>query len=61
MARLFLAWLAALFLAGRVAAQVSYVRAGHLVDMVAVKGDPLANIRLLEAPPAVMKGGALVR
>lgn len=46
----FLAWLAALFLAGRAAAQVSYVRAGYLVDMVAVKGDPLANIRLLEAP-----------
>jgi hypothetical protein len=28
--------------------------------MVAVDGDPLADIRLLETPPIVMKGGAVI-
>ena len=30
-------------------------------DLVAVSGDPLTNVRLLEAPDAVVKGGVLVK
>ena len=32
---------------------------GHFGDLVAVKGDPLANIRLLEQPVFVMKEGVV--
>lgn len=34
---------------------------GRYADMIAVDGDPLADIAVLEQPPVVMKGGALVR
>lgn len=34
---------------------------GRYADLVAVAGDPLADIRLLESVVAVMKGGVLVR
>lgn len=34
---------------------------GRYADLVAVAGDPLADIRLLESVAAVMKGGVLVR
>lgn len=34
---------------------------GHYADMIAVKGDPLSNIRLLEHVDGVMKGGAVVK
>lgn len=34
---------------------------GRYADLVAVAGDPLADIRVLENVAAVMKGGALVR
>jgi imidazolonepropionase-like amidohydrolase len=37
------------------------VSPGHYADMVAVEGDALADIRVLEHVVAVMKGGALVR
>lgn len=33
---------------------------GHVADMIAVKGDPIADISLLEMPPEVMKGGEVV-
>ena len=34
---------------------------GRFADMVAVKGDPLSDIRVLEHVAVVMKGGAIVR
>ncbi|MEZ0243895.1 MAG: amidohydrolase family protein [Sphingomonas sp.] len=40
---------------------VGAVAPGRFADMVAVKGDPLGDIRLLEHPAAVMKGGVAVR
>ncbi len=39
---------------------VGSVEAGKLADLVAVDGDPLANIALLQHPSFVMKGGAVV-
>ncbi|HEV2747542.1 MAG TPA: amidohydrolase family protein [Allosphingosinicella sp.] len=41
--------------------EVGAIAPGRFADMVAVEGDPLADIRVLERPAAVMKGGALVR
>ena len=35
------------------------VAPGFYADMIAVKGDPLQDIRILESPPLVMKGGKL--
>jgi imidazolonepropionase-like amidohydrolase len=40
---------------------VGAIAPGHYADMVAVEGDPLADIRVLEHVSAVMKGGAVVR
>jgi imidazolonepropionase-like amidohydrolase len=40
---------------------VGVVAPGHYADMVAVAGDPLADISVLEHVRAVMKGGAVVR
>jgi len=34
---------------------------GRFADLIAVKADPLADIRVLETIDHVMKGGALVR
>jgi imidazolonepropionase-like amidohydrolase len=34
---------------------------GHFADIVAVKGDPLADVKLLESPVFVMKGGVVAR
>ena len=42
-------------------ADVGAVEAGRYGDLVAVKGDPLADVRLLEHPDAVIKGGVRVR
>ncbi len=36
---------------------VGQIATGRYADMVAVEGDPLTNVRLLEAPAAVIKGG----
>ena len=33
---------------------------GRFADLVAVEGDPLADIRVLETPVVVAKGGRLV-
>jgi imidazolonepropionase-like amidohydrolase len=37
------------------------VEAGRYADMVAVAGDPTADVRLLEAPAVVIKGGEVVK
>jgi len=37
------------------------VEPGHSADIVAVSGDPLADVRLLERVQFVMKGGQVVR
>ena len=37
------------------------VTPGKWADIVAVKGDPLADIRVLEHVAAVMKGGEIVK
>ena len=39
---------------------VGAIAAGRYGDIVAVTGDPLQNVRLLEAPSAVIKGGKLI-
>lgn len=41
--------------------EVGAISPGRFADMVAVEGDPLADIRLLERVSAVMKGGVVVR
>jgi imidazolonepropionase-like amidohydrolase len=39
---------------------VGQIAPGHFGDLVAVKGDPLQDVRTLEHPDAVVKGGKLV-
>lgn len=41
-------------------ADVGVVEAGRVADLVAIKGDPLADVRLLEAPAVVIQAGAVV-
>jgi imidazolonepropionase-like amidohydrolase len=41
--------------------QVGRIQAGYLADMIAVPGNPLHDISLLEHPDFVVKDGALVR
>jgi imidazolonepropionase-like amidohydrolase len=41
--------------------RVGRIQAGYLADMIAVPGNPLRDIRLLEHPDFVMKDGTLVR
>ena len=41
-------------------AEVGSIAAGHFADLVAVKGDPLRDIRVLENVEAVIKSGVLV-
>jgi imidazolonepropionase-like amidohydrolase len=40
--------------------RVGRIQAGYLADMIAVPGNPLHDIRLLERPDFVVKDGALV-
>ena len=40
---------------------VGAVEANHYADLIAVTGDPLADVRVLESVKFVMKGGAVVR
>jgi imidazolonepropionase-like amidohydrolase len=42
-------------------ADVGAVAVGRFGDLVAVKGDPLQDVRVLEHPDAVIKGGARIR
>ena len=37
--------------------EVGAIAVGRYGDMVAVKGDPITDVRLLEHPDAVIKGG----
>ena len=39
---------------------VGILEAGRFADLVAVAGDPIANIGLLRTPAAVIKGGEVV-
>ena len=41
--------------------RVGALAPGRFADLVAVEGDPLADIRVLETPVVVAKGGRLVR
>jgi imidazolonepropionase-like amidohydrolase len=43
------------------ASKVGAIEPGHYADIIAVDGDPLANVRLLESVKFVMKGGSVVR
>jgi imidazolonepropionase-like amidohydrolase len=40
---------------------IGLVQAGRYADLIAVDGDPLADVRLLESVPFVMKSGAVVK
>ncbi|MBU3972062.1 MAG: amidohydrolase family protein [Alphaproteobacteria bacterium] len=40
---------------------VGAIVTGRYGDLIAVSGDPLANVRMLETVPVVIKGGAVVR
>ncbi|MDO9336214.1 MAG: amidohydrolase family protein [Caulobacter sp.] len=41
--------------------QVGEIKAGAWGDLIAVTGDPLADVRVLESVPFVMKGGEVVK
>jgi imidazolonepropionase-like amidohydrolase len=41
--------------------KVGVIESGHYADIIAVSGDPLADVRVLESVKFVMKGGAVVR
>jgi imidazolonepropionase-like amidohydrolase len=41
--------------------KVGAVELGHYADIIAVNGDPLSNVRVLESVKFVMKGGTVVR
>jgi imidazolonepropionase-like amidohydrolase len=41
--------------------KVGAIEPGHFADIIAVNGDPLSNVRLLESVKFVMKGGTVVR
>ena len=40
---------------------VGAIAVGRYGDLIAVAGDPLADVRMLETVPVVIKGGAVVR
>jgi len=40
---------------------IGTLESGHYADLVAVSGDPLSDVRVLESVKFVMKGGAVVR
>jgi imidazolonepropionase-like amidohydrolase len=42
-------------------ANVGALETGHYADVIAVAGDPLSDVRVLESVKFVMKGGAVVR
>jgi imidazolonepropionase-like amidohydrolase len=41
--------------------QIGAIEPGKFADIIAVNGDPLADIKLLEQVKFVMKGGQVVR
>jgi imidazolonepropionase-like amidohydrolase len=40
---------------------VGVIATGRWGDLIAVRGDPLADVRLLERPAVVIKGGEVVK
>ena len=44
----------------RVENELGQLKAGYFADVVAVPGDPLGDVTLLESPHFVMKGGSVV-
>ena len=42
-------------------AKVGVLEPGHYADIIAVNGDPLVEVKLLESVTFVMKGGAVAR
>jgi imidazolonepropionase-like amidohydrolase len=42
-------------------ADVGVIEKGRYADLIAVDGDPLADVRLLERVRVVMKGGVVVK
>jgi len=44
----------------RVESELGQLKAGYFADVVAVPGDPLSDVTLLESPHFVMKGGTVV-
>jgi imidazolonepropionase-like amidohydrolase len=46
---------------GRHGEGVGQIAPGKWGDMIAVRGDPLADVRVLETVPVVIKGGAVVK
>ncbi|WP_420142761.1 amidohydrolase family protein [Sphingomonas sp.] len=42
-------------------AEIGQIQPGRYADLIAVDGDPLANVRVLETVGFVMKGGAVVK
>jgi imidazolonepropionase-like amidohydrolase len=43
------------------ASKVGSRETGHYADIIAVNGDPLSNVRVLESVKFVMKGGVVAR
>jgi imidazolonepropionase-like amidohydrolase len=41
--------------------KIGALESGHYADLIAVSGDPLSDVRVLESVKFVMKGGAMVR
>jgi imidazolonepropionase-like amidohydrolase len=41
--------------------QVGSIKAGRFADIIAVEGDPIADVRVLETVKHVMKGGVVIR
>jgi imidazolonepropionase-like amidohydrolase len=41
--------------------QVGQIKTGAWADLVGVRGDPLSDVRVLEKPVFVMKGGQTIR
>jgi imidazolonepropionase-like amidohydrolase len=46
---------------GRPGDGVGEIAVGKFADLIAVRGDPLANVAVLEQVPVVVKGGAVVK
>jgi imidazolonepropionase-like amidohydrolase len=41
--------------------RIGVLESGHQADLIAVSGDPLSDVHVLESVKFVMKGGAVVR
>ena len=41
--------------------KVGVLEAGHYADIIAVNGDPLTDVKVLQSPVFVMKGGKVAR